>query len=605
LSRFFLLGVLSFLSQLIYANPFTFIRGPFPDSGYYLKLERLQQVGVTYTIQDMSGFAYFLLPFYDSTGSRNTDLSTLKHNLFDKDKSKGQPYKNFDFDAFIQNYPSVTAALWSQNELNQYRSLRNRKLTVFIDPNIQLLTQSLEEGYDGNLWDVENLPPTLHKRRTKILLLVNNRVEKVVELENTFGWYQNKSQISMNRTGLDFMYFKGEYFDLRKSLSTTGSGFYIHEIMSGKEHRLDSTQLLNYLNSIENQYNAISATSFISSNLFIIELVSERGDTATNPHIVVLNRGGEILTSFTVSDDSNGYYSGFKYLTQVGIVISDEANGFSGQFLSNQDLLKENLFKVSAIMAQTTPLAMSLLDNAYTLREIRSNEGVTIFDYSIQPNGGFLYIKDAQGNFGWVPTDAVDWSTIRFPNDEQLMDPEIQKHINEVSGQPIYTSFATPSGRLSSISATSSQVEPNDRNAYHPSFVLDGQPKTMWIEGANGNGAGESLTITFDTPITADSLDIRAGCFWNENYWRQNHRLKDYIIRIDGETIRGTFQDLYEIESVDLGGKKTFSEFEIEIVSTYPTSNWEDTAISDIWFKLEGNAVELSYGHLLPGQVNG
>src|SRR5216117_324466 len=70
------------------------------------------------------------------------------------------------------------------------------------------------------------------------------------------------------------------------------------------------------------------------------------------------------------------------------------------------------------------------------------------------------------------------------------------------AGSPAPAAPLAPARRwrpLRSAAATATSFLQNDwskyEENYHPSYVLDGNPATAWVEGASGFGEGESITL--------------------------------------------------------------------------------------------------------------
>ena len=147
---------------------------------------------------------------------------------------------------------------------------------------------------------------------------------------------------------------------------------------------------------------------------------------------------------------------------------------------------------------------------------------------------------------------------------------------------------------LSSLSASSAQTEPTDKNAYHPVKLFDGDPKTMWIENALGPGIGESVTVGFAQPVTVDEIQFEPGCFWPE-YWKQNYRVKQLEVKLDDKTFTANFNDQMVVQSLKLPSAVTFTTALFTIKDVYPTTKWEDTAISEIAFYNHGAKIDVDY----------
>jgi hypothetical protein len=147
---------------------------------------------------------------------------------------------------------------------------------------------------------------------------------------------------------------------------------------------------------------------------------------------------------------------------------------------------------------------------------------------------------------------------------------------------------------LTTLKASSTLTEPHDQNAYHPAKLFDNDPKTMWIENAAGPGLGESVAIGFDSEITIDEIQIQPGCFW-DTYWKQNYRVKKLEVSLGGKSYTVGFKDIMETQSIKLPEAVTAREVTLTIRAVYPTTNWEDTAISGVWFLNDGERYEVDY----------
>ena len=160
------------------------------------------------------------------------------------------------------------------------------------------------------------------------------------------------------------------------------------------------------------------------------------------------------------------------------------------------------------------------------------------------------------------------------------------------------TEQPAPSGSVipvaNNVTSSAFLTEPADNSAYHPVKLFDGDPKTMWIENATGPGIGESVTVGFEAPITVDEIQVMPGAFWKE-YWKQNYRVKSLEVKLDDKVFSASFKDEMTVQSLKLSAPVTFKTAVFTIKDVYPTTKWEDTAISEITFYNQGVKVEVDY----------
>lgn len=171
-----------------------------------------------------------------------------------------------------------------------------------------------------------------------------------------------------------------------------------------------------------------------------------------------------------------------------------------------------------------------------------------------------------------------------------------------------------PSGAFTSADASSMYVA-TDANTYFPSNVLDGNPATAWVEGVDGLGIGESITIYADSPQKVHGIRILEGYTKNPDIYDGNAVPWKFRLEFSDGTVIETNPDpavfleredrgpyaskkykdgsgLWEGQSVEaLEGMTDFISFGREIETTYihvtilavdAGSSWEDTAISEI-----------------------
>jgi hypothetical protein len=145
--------------------------------------------------------------------------------------------------------------------------------------------------------------------------------------------------------------------------------------------------------------------------------------------------------------------------------------------------------------------------------------------------------------------------------------------------------------RLHSSSLEASTYLWNDWNKfqenYHPNYVADDDPKTAWVEGDKGSGAGQWLRIHI-TPLdktTKIRLRIRNGYQKSKNLFAANARAKAITIKLVPSNIEKTvtladkdgWQDI-EVEQ-KAGPTKAI---ELQVGSVYEGTKYADLCISDV-----------------------
>jgi hypothetical protein len=148
---------------------------------------------------------------------------------------------------------------------------------------------------------------------------------------------------------------------------------------------------------------------------------------------------------------------------------------------------------------------------------------------------------------------------------------------------------ANTSNPTSSITATASSTRaPYKDIIYSPSFLVDGNLATAWIEGVRGEGVGQWVRFDFGRAVTLKKIVVYPGYFKNESIWAKNNRLAAATFYFsNGSSQHFSFDDHMEPQTVDVGKVKT-TYVKLVIDDFYPgTTDSEDTAISELNFVFE------------------
>jgi len=126
---------------------------------------------------------------------------------------------------------------------------------------------------------------------------------------------------------------------------------------------------------------------------------------------------------------------------------------------------------------------------------------------------------------------------------------------------------------------------------YHPNYVLDGNPRTAWVEGVGGDGIHEWLDLPLSELKSARAVKLRI---------RNGYQKSDTLLTANAAPRQLRLTALYHHGEVasqifELERKMGWQEVELKIpagsgldrlnlgiVTTHPGSKYEDTCVSDI-----------------------
>lgn len=130
-------------------------------------------------------------------------------------------------------------------------------------------------------------------------------------------------------------------------------------------------------------------------------------------------------------------------------------------------------------------------------------------------------------------------------------------------------------------SATSSLSEYN--MTHSPERIFDGDISTAWVEGVNGQGIGEAITLYFDSEYILNKVVINAGYQKNSEIYGKNSRPKELKISFsDGSSQVYTLQDINAKQEIIFEKAVITKYISFTIQSVYQGNKYEDTVISEI-----------------------
>lgn len=125
-----------------------------------------------------------------------------------------------------------------------------------------------------------------------------------------------------------------------------------------------------------------------------------------------------------------------------------------------------------------------------------------------------------------------------------------------------------------------------DNSAYK---AVDGDSRTSWQEGVNGDGIGESVHLKLARPYMVKYMSFQLGNWNSKEYYDGNNRPKELEITAGDVTQTVTFPDGQVEYWVEFSKECPASEIDVVIRSVYEGSQWDDTCIAEIGIYGKGN----------------
>lgn len=140
---------------------------------------------------------------------------------------------------------------------------------------------------------------------------------------------------------------------------------------------------------------------------------------------------------------------------------------------------------------------------------------------------------------------------------------------------------ALPSPEIISASATSELVE--DDVTHSASRAIDGDLTKAWVEGASGQGIGESITLTLSAESALSGITIYAGYQKSQDLYLKNSRPQRITLDFsDGTQMTLTLEDVCDAQTFSFDETIAADSVTVTIDSVYEGTKYEDTVISEI-----------------------
>lgn len=129
-----------------------------------------------------------------------------------------------------------------------------------------------------------------------------------------------------------------------------------------------------------------------------------------------------------------------------------------------------------------------------------------------------------------------------------------------------------------------SVLDPQFGNRYGVTNLLDGNSNTAWVEGAKGDGIGQTLVVEFDTALKPREIALRNGYNKNRSIYTKNGRVKQLTLTTStGESFRAKLGDRGDWQYLNLENLgQQVRWISLTIDSVYRGSKYRDTAITEL-----------------------
>lgn len=120
---------------------------------------------------------------------------------------------------------------------------------------------------------------------------------------------------------------------------------------------------------------------------------------------------------------------------------------------------------------------------------------------------------------------------------------------------------------------------------YSVSNLYDNQLTTCWCEGVDGDGIGETLTVTFQESVDIDTINIINGLSKTESLYYKNGRLKKITLTFDDGSVEEiTVNDTYKDQQILSFNSHQTKTVTVRIDEIYQGTTYQDTCITELTF---------------------
>lgn len=213
------------------------------------------------------------------------------------------------------------------------------------------------------------------------------------------------------------------------------------------------------------------------------------------------------------------------------------------------------------------------------LYEDNPTNGLCGIPLSFEYNAPFIILsdKDLQSAAEYIKNNAIKTCYILENSDPVTDVNEVQSKEDDV--------LSVTEDLVQKITATSYLIEGQYNLEHVPEFAMDGDLKTAWVEGVEGQGMGETITFDFKEECKINGIVIYAGYQKSTSLYEKNSRPAMINITFsDGSMKELKLQDIMEVQKLLFEQPKIAKSISVTISDVYEGDTYADTSISEISF---------------------
>lgn len=192
-----------------------------------------------------------------------------------------------------------------------------------------------------------------------------------------------------------------------------------------------------------------------------------------------------------------------------------------------------------------------------------------------------------------ISVEEYEHSLEALENDENMSAEELERVGDLTVYTDLYSGFCSwyCGGEILSVKASSS-LKPQGKFNYKAENAHDFNHRSVWVEGAGGQGIGEWLEYEFPGRCPRiTKVEILNGHVKNDKVWRENSRVKSLKMYYMGKPYAILdLEDSRTLQCFNVGALGPHDDaapnwtLRFEILEVYPGEKFADTVISELYF---------------------